>query len=123
MSPQPRIIDEQPGPVVPARHSYGGAVITEAASHEKVAALGKIAAFVPDAGPGIEMRSQSWAPRQSAERRRRSSMTLDGLTVSTHPLVGYERTFGDGVSAQIDQLCAGFGHVCHVTDAAQSGGS
>jgi thioesterase domain-containing protein len=36
----PQIIDEQPGPVVPAGHSYGGAVITEAASHEKVAALG-----------------------------------------------------------------------------------
>jgi hypothetical protein len=26
-----------------------------------VAALGKIAAFVPDAGPGIEKRLQSWA--------------------------------------------------------------
>lgn len=58
-SPQPQIIDEQPGPVVPAGHSYRGAVITEAASHEKVAALGYIAAFVPDARPGIEMRSQS----------------------------------------------------------------
>ena len=51
---------------MPAGHSYGGAVITEAASHEKVAALGKIAAFVPDAGPGIEMRSQSWAPPDKA---------------------------------------------------------
>lgn len=60
-SPRFRIIDEQPGPVVPAGHSYGGAFITEAASHKKVAALGKIAAFVPDAGPGIEMRSHSWA--------------------------------------------------------------
>jgi hypothetical protein len=48
----PQIIDEQPCPVVPARHSYSGAAITEAASHEQVAALGKIAAFVPDAGPG-----------------------------------------------------------------------
>jgi hypothetical protein len=57
----PRLIDEQPGAVVPAGHSCGGAVITEAASHETVAALGKIAAFVPDAGPGIEKRLQSWA--------------------------------------------------------------
>ena len=47
---------------MPAGHSYGGAVITEAAGHEKVAALGYIAAFVPDAGPGTEMRSQSWPP-------------------------------------------------------------
>jgi hypothetical protein len=30
------------------------------------------------AGPGIEMRSQSWALRQSAERRRRSSMNFGG---------------------------------------------
>ena len=34
----PQIIDEQPGPVVSAGHSYSGAVITEAAGHEKVAA-------------------------------------------------------------------------------------
>jgi pimeloyl-ACP methyl ester carboxylesterase len=33
-------------------HSYGGAVITEAGRHEKVAALGYIAALVPDAGSG-----------------------------------------------------------------------
>jgi thioesterase domain-containing protein len=51
-SPQPQIIDEQPGPVVPAGHSCGGAVITEAASHEKVAALGYIAAFVRMPGRG-----------------------------------------------------------------------
>ena len=121
-SPQPQIIDEQPGPVVPAGHSCSGAVITEAASHEKVAALGKIAAFVPDAGPGIEMRPQSWAPRQSTERRRRSPMTLAGLTVSTPPLAGMCRRLGDRVSAQSHQLCAGFGQACHVTDAAHSEG-
>jgi len=93
-SPQPQIIDEQPGPVVPAGHSYGGAVITEAASHEKVAALSYIAAFVPDARPGIEMQSQSWAPRQSAERRRRSSMNIGrsyGIDASARR---YVRTFG-----------------------------
>ena len=89
---------------------------------EKVAALGKIAAFVPDAGPGIEMRPQSWAPRQSTERRRRSPMTLAGLTVSTPPLVGMCRRLGDRVSAQSHQLCAGFGQACHATDAAHSGG-
>jgi len=40
-----QIIDEQPGPVVLVGHSYGGAVITEAGRHEKVAALGYIAAY------------------------------------------------------------------------------
>jgi pimeloyl-ACP methyl ester carboxylesterase len=48
-----RIIDQQPGPVVLAGHSYGGAVITEAGTHDKVAALGYIAAFAPDTGESV----------------------------------------------------------------------
>jgi pimeloyl-ACP methyl ester carboxylesterase len=48
-----QIIDEQPGPVVLAGHSYGGAVITEAGTHDKVAALGYISAFAPDAGESV----------------------------------------------------------------------
>jgi len=48
-----QIIDQQPGPVVLVGHSYGGAVITEAGSHEKVAALGYISAFAPDAGESV----------------------------------------------------------------------
>ncbi len=48
-----QIIDQQPGPVVLAGHSYGGAVITEAGGHDKVAALGYIAAFAPDAGESV----------------------------------------------------------------------
>ena len=43
-----QIIDAQDGPVVLARHSYGGAVITEAGTHPNVAALVYIAAFAPD---------------------------------------------------------------------------
>jgi pimeloyl-ACP methyl ester carboxylesterase len=48
-----QIIDEQPGPVVLVGHSYGGAVITEAGNHDKVAALGYISAFAPDAGESV----------------------------------------------------------------------
>jgi pimeloyl-ACP methyl ester carboxylesterase len=48
-----QIIDEQPGPVVLVGHSYGGAVITEAGKHDKVAALGYICAFAPDAGESV----------------------------------------------------------------------
>ena len=44
------VIDRQPGPVVLVGHSYGGAVITEAGNHPKVAALVYIAAFAPDVG-------------------------------------------------------------------------
>ncbi|MGB9436041.1 MAG: alpha/beta hydrolase [Candidatus Acidiferrum sp.] len=44
------VIDRQSGPVVLVGHSYGGAVITEAGNHPKVAALVYIAAFALDAG-------------------------------------------------------------------------
>ncbi|MGW3008616.1 alpha/beta fold hydrolase [Streptomyces sp. NPDC001219] len=47
------IINEQDGPVVLVGHSCGGAVITEAGTDSKVAALVYIAAFVPDAGDSV----------------------------------------------------------------------
>jgi pimeloyl-ACP methyl ester carboxylesterase len=47
------IINAQNGPVVLVGHSYGGAVITEAGTDEKVAALAYISAFVPDAGESV----------------------------------------------------------------------
>ena len=48
-----RVIDAQSEPVVLVGHSYGGAVITEAGNHAKVAALVYIAAFVPDEGESV----------------------------------------------------------------------
>lgn len=48
-----RVIDGLDGPVVLVGHSYGGAVITEAGLHEKVAALVYIAAFAPDKGESV----------------------------------------------------------------------
>jgi pimeloyl-ACP methyl ester carboxylesterase len=48
-----QVIEAQPGRVVLVGHSYGGAVITEAGTHEKVAALGYIAGFAPDAGESV----------------------------------------------------------------------
>jgi pimeloyl-ACP methyl ester carboxylesterase len=42
------IIDAQDGPVVLVGHSYGGAVITEAGTDQKVGALVFICAFAPD---------------------------------------------------------------------------
>jgi pimeloyl-ACP methyl ester carboxylesterase len=45
------VLDTIPGPVVLAGHSYGGAVITDAAAgHSNVKALVYIAAFAPDEG-------------------------------------------------------------------------
>jgi pimeloyl-ACP methyl ester carboxylesterase len=48
-----RVIDAQDGPVVLVGHSYGGAVITEAGTDPKVAALVYIAAFAPDEGESV----------------------------------------------------------------------
>jgi pimeloyl-ACP methyl ester carboxylesterase len=48
-----RVIDELDGPVVLVGHSYGGAVITEAGTHDKVAALVYITGFAPDKGESV----------------------------------------------------------------------
>jgi pimeloyl-ACP methyl ester carboxylesterase len=48
-----RVIDDLDGPVVLVGHSYGGAVITEAGLHDKVAALVYVAAFAPDKGESV----------------------------------------------------------------------
>jgi pimeloyl-ACP methyl ester carboxylesterase len=45
-----RVINAQDGPVLLVGHSYGGAVITVAGNHEKVAGLVYVAAFAPDEG-------------------------------------------------------------------------
>lgn len=48
-----RAIAAQDGPVVLVGHSYGGAVVTEAGTDPKVAAVVYIAAFAPDAGESV----------------------------------------------------------------------
>jgi len=48
-----QVIDAQDGPVILVGHSYGGAVITEAGGHPKVAALVYITAFAPDKGESV----------------------------------------------------------------------
>jgi pimeloyl-ACP methyl ester carboxylesterase len=48
-----RALDGAREPVILVGHSYGGAVVTEAGTHPKVAALVYIAAFVPDAGESV----------------------------------------------------------------------
>jgi pimeloyl-ACP methyl ester carboxylesterase len=48
-----RVLDSQDGPTILVGHSYGGAVITEAGTHDNVAALAYIAAFAPDKGESV----------------------------------------------------------------------
>jgi pimeloyl-ACP methyl ester carboxylesterase len=47
------VLDRQDGPAVLVGHSYGGAVVTEAGTHDNVAALVYIAAFAPDQGESV----------------------------------------------------------------------
>ncbi|MGW0832684.1 alpha/beta fold hydrolase [Streptomyces prunicolor] len=48
-----RVLDAQNGPSVLVGHSYGGAVVTEAGTHDAVAAVVYIAAFAPDQGESV----------------------------------------------------------------------
>jgi pimeloyl-ACP methyl ester carboxylesterase len=47
------ILDRRDGPTILVGHSYGGAVISEAGTHERVAGLAYICAFTPDAGESV----------------------------------------------------------------------
>jgi pimeloyl-ACP methyl ester carboxylesterase len=49
-----RAIDAQSGPVILVGHSYGGAVISEAGNHPKVAGLVYVAAYAPDKGESLQ---------------------------------------------------------------------
>src|SRR6476620_1672110 len=49
-----RTLAAQDGPTILVGHSYGGAVITEAGNHPKVAGLVYVAAFVPDTGESVQ---------------------------------------------------------------------
>src|SRR4029079_7710828 len=48
-----RAVAEQDGPVVLVGHSYGGVVVSEAGTDEKVKAVVYIAAFAPDKGESV----------------------------------------------------------------------
>ncbi|PBC93127.1 pimeloyl-ACP methyl ester carboxylesterase [Streptomyces sp. Ag82_O1-15] len=48
-----QVLRLQDGPTVLVGHSYGGAVISEAGTHDKVAALVYVAAFAPDKGESV----------------------------------------------------------------------
>ncbi len=48
-----RVLATQDAPAILVGHSYGGAVITEAGNHPKVAGLVYITAFAPDKGESV----------------------------------------------------------------------
>jgi pimeloyl-ACP methyl ester carboxylesterase len=56
------VLDNQDGPTILVGHSWGGAVITEAGNHPKVASLVYVAAFQPDNGESALQWLQTAAP-------------------------------------------------------------
>jgi len=48
-----QILDQEDGPVMLVGHSYGGAVISEAGTHDSVAGLVYVCAFAPDQGESV----------------------------------------------------------------------
>jgi pimeloyl-ACP methyl ester carboxylesterase len=48
-----RILDALDGPSILVGHSYGGAIITQAGTHPRVAGLVYVAAFAPDQGESV----------------------------------------------------------------------
>ncbi|QHS59980.1 alpha/beta hydrolase [Chitinophaga agri] len=57
-----RILDKQDGPAVLVGHSWGGTVITQAGTHDKVASLVYVAAFQPDKGENTIQWATSMPP-------------------------------------------------------------
>src|SRR5207247_10169182 len=60
-----RILAAQDGPAILVGHSYGGAVITEAANDPTVAGLVYITAFAPDKGESVSSLIQNPPPGAS----------------------------------------------------------
>ena len=56
------VLDDSDGPIVLVGHSYGGAVITEAGNHDKVAALVYVTAFAPDQGESVNSLLATFPP-------------------------------------------------------------
>ena len=57
-----RVLDQQNGPTILVGHSWGGTVITQAGTHDKVAGLVYVAALVPDAGETTAQQYEGFAP-------------------------------------------------------------
>jgi len=58
------LIDAVDGPVLLVGHSYGGAVITAAGTHDRVAGLVYVAAFAPDSGESVQQIVSAYEPAE-----------------------------------------------------------
>jgi pimeloyl-ACP methyl ester carboxylesterase len=97
-------LDAQDGPVILAGHSWGGAVITQAGNHPKVAGLVYIAAFQPDNGES----ALQWF--QTAQPAPENGV----LPPDEHGIVYYDKDkFHAGFCADLSKEEAGFMYASH----------
>ncbi len=96
-----RVIDAQAGPVVLVGHSWGGTVITEAGSSDKVAALVYVAAFAPDAGESTNDLGKGGPPPPGAASIRPDSSGFLYLTPE-----GVAKNFAQDLPAEQTRLRA-----------------
>lgn len=78
-------LDQLDGPVVLVGHSYGGAVITTAGLHDKVAALVYVAGYAPDEGESVGQLQGRFPDSPLAEHLRFASTPGGGTDVSVDP--------------------------------------
>jgi pimeloyl-ACP methyl ester carboxylesterase len=78
-------LDQLDGPVVLVGHSYGGAVITTAGLHDKVAALVYVAGYAPDEGESLGQLQGRFPDSPLAEHLRFAPTPGGGTDVSVDP--------------------------------------
>jgi pimeloyl-ACP methyl ester carboxylesterase len=78
-------LDQLDGPVVLVGHSYGGAVITTAGLHDKVAALVYVAGYAPDEGESVGQLQGRFPDSPLAEHLRFAPTPGGGTDVSVDP--------------------------------------
>ena len=86
-----RVLDQQDGPAVLVGHSYGGAVISEAGTHDNVAALIYVAAFAPDKGESVNT-ILAGLPARFAELSRRGVSAVGSVKWNDAPPSGPSST-------------------------------
>lgn len=94
-----RILDRQDGPSLLVGHSWGGAVITQAGEHPKVAGLVYVAAYAPDAGQSA---NDSSLPFGITEGQKQIEADAEGYALLT--LHGIERYVAEGLTTAEQQM-------------------
>jgi len=86
-----RVLDTIDGPVLLVGHSYGGAVVTDAGTHENVEALVYLTAFALDAGESVAANDL----QGGEDTKLAHAVELDDDLVSVDPQRAFELFFHD----------------------------